>query len=125
TYRPPIGEGIRVDDGFREGMDVPIYYDPMLAKLITYADNRAAALEKMKLAIKHYRVAGVETTLSFGRFVCEHPAFISGDFDTHFVKKYFSPEALDNMLAPEAEAAALLGAALYHGEEERVRLAEY
>ena len=117
-YRPPSGPGIRVDDGYREGMQVPIYYDPMLAKLITYGADRPAAIRRMREAIADYRVAGVATTLPFGDFVCRHPAFTSGDFTTHFVKEHYSPEALEADLDREASVAArvALNAYLKHLE---------
>ncbi len=92
-YRIPHGEGIRVDDGYREGMDIPIHYDPMIAKLIVHAPSRLEAIEKMKLAIKAYEIEGVETTLEFGEFAIAHPAFKSGQFDTRFVENYM-PEFL-------------------------------
>ncbi|MDZ4746848.1 MAG: acetyl-CoA carboxylase biotin carboxylase subunit [Saprospiraceae bacterium] len=92
-YRLPHGEGIRVDDGYREGMDIPIHYDPMIAKLIVHAPSRIEAIEKMKLAIKMYEIEGVETTLEFGEYAISHPAFRSGQFDTRFVEIYM-PEFL-------------------------------
>lgn len=107
TYRPPNGHGVRVDDGFEEGMDIPIYYDPMIAKLITYGDDRAEALRRMQRAIHDYEITGVATTLPFGDFVIRHEAFISGNFDTHFVKKYFSPQK-NTGTEEEAKVAALL-----------------
>ncbi len=112
TYRRPSGPGIRVDDGFEEGMEVPIYYDPMISKLITYGKDRTEAIERMKRAIADYEIAGVETTLSFGAFVMNHEAFVSGDFDTHFVKKYFSPEMLNQKDDSEEVVAAIVAAAL-------------
>ena len=90
TYKTPVGEGIRVDDGFEEGMEVPIHYDPMISKLITYGKDRAEAIQLMIKAIDDYKVEGIETTLPFGKFVCEHEAFISGNFDTHFVKNNYT-----------------------------------
>ena len=105
-YQSPTGDGIRVDDGYRVGMNIPIYYDPMLAKLITYGPTRAAAIERMREAIQGYEVEGVATTLPFGQFVMEHPAFLSGKFDTHFVKTYFTKEAIEELQAKEAEVAA-------------------
>ncbi len=93
-YRLPDGPGIRVDGGFEEGMEVPIYYDPMLAKLIVHAPTRELAMDKMIEAIAHFEIVGVETTLPFCRYVMQHPAFRSGDFDTGFVAKYFTPEVL-------------------------------
>ncbi len=112
TYIVPEGEGIRVDDGFTEGMDIPIYYDPMIAKLITYGSNRAEAILKMIEAIDQYKIKGVETTLAFGRFVMEHEAFKTADFTTHFVKKYFTGAELAQGKEEEAKVAALLAAYL-------------
>lgn len=113
TYVRPQGNGVRVDDGFEQGMSIPIYYDPMIAKLITYGDNREEAIAKMIRAIDEYQITGVQTTLSFGRFVMEHEAFRSGQFDTGFVSRYFSPDDLSP--APdetEAQLAAILAAYL-------------
>ncbi|MEL7270954.1 MAG: acetyl-CoA carboxylase biotin carboxylase subunit [Bacteroidota bacterium] len=112
TYKRPEGEGIRLDDGFEEGMEVPIYYDPMIAKLITYGASRDEAIQKMISAIDSYHIEGIETTLSFGKYVCQHPAFISGDFDTHFVKKYWSKEIYDESLKAEKHVATRI--ALHH-----------
>ncbi len=109
TYKKPSGTNIRVDDGFEEGMDIPIYYDPMIAKLITYGATREAAIQRMLEAIKAYEIEGVATTLPFGKFVCEHEAFRSGNFDTHFVKNYYSPEKIQAHQQQEKELAALLG----------------
>lgn len=116
TYRLPQGPGVRVDDGFEEGMEIPIYYDPMIAKLITYGDTRAEAIERMLRAINEYQITGIETTLAFGAFVMQHEAFTSGHFDTHFVKKYFSPEALRTNKDDEALIAALVAAQLMQGQ---------
>lgn len=96
TYKTPKGPGIRVDDGFEEGMEIPIYYDPMIAKLITYGKDRTEAIERMTRAIDEYEITRIETTLSFGKFVMQHQAFTSGNFDTHFVKNYFTPDILNN-----------------------------
>jgi acetyl/propionyl-CoA carboxylase alpha subunit len=93
-YKRPQGLGIRVDDGLEEGMEVSIYYDPMIAKLITFGADRTEAIARMKRAISEYRIAGVQTTLDFADYVMDHDAFISGDFDTHFVEKYFTPDVL-------------------------------
>ncbi len=94
-YEIPKGSGIRVDDGLREGMDIPIYYDPMIAKLVVHAPTRLEAIEKMKTAIADYKINGVKTTLGFGKWLMDEPHWISGDIDTHFIKKYFQPEFLD------------------------------
>lgn len=113
TYVRPQGNGVRVDDGFEQGMAIPIHYDPMIAKLITYGDNRDEAIQKMIRAIDEYRVTGVQTTLPFCRFVMEHEAFRSGKFDTHFVSKYFTPENLHSEIESDVqELAALVTARL-------------
>ncbi|HTB32506.1 MAG TPA: acetyl-CoA carboxylase biotin carboxylase subunit [Bacteroidia bacterium] len=94
-YNPPKGPGVRVDDGFEEGMEIPIYYDSMISKLITYGKDREEAIQRMIRAIDEYKISGVETTLAFCKFVMQHKAFTSGKFDTHFVSQYFKPEMLN------------------------------
>ncbi len=114
TYVRPQGPGVRVDDGFEQGMDIPIYYDPMIAKLVTWGQTREEAIDRMVRAIDEYRITGLQTTLPFGRFVMLHPAFRSGDFDTHFISKYFTPAMLDAQPDPAAaDIAAALAAMLY------------
>ena len=108
TYQRPVGHGVRVDDGFEEGMQIPIYYDPMIAKLVVHGTNRSEAIQKTINAIKNYKVSGVETTLDFCRFVLEHEAFKTGKFDTNFIKYHFSPEKLLNESQEEAKLAAVL-----------------
>ena len=122
TYKLPVGNGIRVDNGFEEGMEIPIYYDPMLSKLITYGKTRNEAIQLMIKAIDKYHIEGVQTTLPFGKFVCEHDAFISGDFDTHFVKNYYSPEKLLQQHKEEAEIAALIALKHYLEDQQLLRL---
>ncbi len=112
TYQRPQGLGVRVDDGFEEGMDIPIYYDPMIAKLVTFGKDRSEAISRMIRAIDDYRITGVETTLSFCRFVLNHKAFVSGNFDTGFIKDHFKPEMLIHERADEAEVASVFAAAL-------------
>ncbi|MCB0803437.1 MAG: acetyl-CoA carboxylase biotin carboxylase subunit, partial [Flavobacteriales bacterium] len=82
TYVRPQGLGVRVDDGFEEGMDIPIYYDPMIAKLITFGKDREEARLRMIRAIDEYQINGVKTTLAFCKFAIQHEAFVSGKFDT-------------------------------------------
>lgn len=113
-YQLPEGENIRVDGGYEEGMEVPIFYDPLLAKLITWGPNRQAAIRRMVEAIEKYEVEGVATTLPFGKFVCRHEAFLSGHFDTNFIKLYYTPEALVAQSQAEAQAAAALARSLYN-----------
>lgn len=94
-YSTPKGPGVRVDDGFEEGMQIPIYYDPMIAKLVVHGKTRADAISKMTLAIEEYTIIGVETTLDFCSFVINHEAFKNASFTTKFVDTYFDPEKLN------------------------------
>ncbi|SMC50502.1 acetyl-CoA carboxylase biotin carboxylase subunit [Pedobacter africanus] len=116
TYKTPKGNGVRVDDGFEQGMEIPIYYDPMIAKLITYGKDREEAIERMIRAIDEYQITGIQTTLGFGKFVMEHEAFRSGNFDTHFVAKHFSAGKLKTHQDDEALLAALMGTVFYKKE---------
>jgi acetyl/propionyl-CoA carboxylase alpha subunit len=111
-YKRPQGLGVRVDDGLEEGMEVSIYYDPMIAKLITFGADRAEAIARMKRAISEYRISGVQTTLDFANYVMDHEAFLSGDFDTHFVAKYFTPDQLEAKDASLEEVGAMALASL-------------
>ena len=122
TYKLPTGEGVRVDNGFEEGMDVPIYYDPMLSKLITYGKNRDEAIQLMLKAIENYHIEGVQTTLPFGKFVFEHEAFRTGNFDTHFVKNYYSPEVLKVKTNEEAKIAAIIAIKKYQEDQKILRI---
>jgi len=124
TYKRPEGKGVRLDDGFDEGMEVPIHYDPMLSKLITYGKNREEAIQLMIKAIGDYKIEGVATTLPFGKFVCEHEAFVSGNFDTHFVKDYYSPEQLQAEYAKEKEIAAMIGLKLYLEDKKQLKVSD-
>ena len=107
TYRTPKGNGVRVDDGFEEGMEIPVYYDPMIAKLITFGADRQEAISRMLRAISEYDITGIQTTLDFGRFVLSHEAFTSGNFDTNFVNRYFNPEYQQQADEDESLIAAL------------------
>jgi len=89
-YRIPSGRSVRVDDAFVEGMEIPIYYDPMIAKLVVWGKTREDAIRRCIEAIDEYQISGVKTTLDFGKYVLKHEAFVSGNFDTNFVKHYFS-----------------------------------
>jgi propionyl-CoA carboxylase alpha chain len=104
-YRIPSGRHIRVDDAFEEGMEIPIYYDPMIAKLVVWGKTRAEAIDRCIAAIDNYQISGVKTTLDFGKFVLKHPAFRSGHFDTNFVKTHFSDPALLKDAMQEEERA--------------------
>lgn len=123
TYIPPKGPGIRVDDGFEQGMEIPIYYDPMIAKLITYGKDREQAIERMLRAINEYYISGCATTLPFGTYVLEHEAFVSGNFDTNFVKQHFDSTGLFPYDETEAQLAAQLAAHLMQQHQHPLEVA--
>jgi propionyl-CoA carboxylase alpha chain len=86
-------------------MDIPIYYDPMIAKLIVWGSTREEAIERMISAIDDYQISGLHTTLDFGKYVLKHEAFRSGNFDTNFVKHYFEdPAVMHEAMQEEQEA---------------------
>jgi len=104
-YRVPSGRSVRVDDAFEEGMDIPIYYDPMIAKLVVWGETRAKAIRRTIQAIDDYQISGVKTTLDFGKYVLKHEAFRSGHFDTNFVKHYFQdPTIMYESMEEEKDA---------------------
>lgn len=103
-YRRPTGTNIRVDDAFEEGMEIPIYYDPMIAKLVVWGDDREVAIQRMIQAIDQYQVSGIKHNLDFCKYVLKHEAFVSGDFDTNFIKHYFdSPKRVYEKMEEESE----------------------
>ncbi|MBM3430304.1 MAG: biotin carboxylase, partial [Bacteroidetes bacterium] len=104
-YRIPSGKNIRVDDAFLEGMEIPIYYDPMIAKLVVWGTTREEAIERTIEAIENYQISGVKTTLDFGKFVLKHDAFRSGNFDTNFINHYFKNPSIVNSAMEEEETA--------------------
>ncbi len=85
----PTGPNIRDDSGIYSGMKVTPYYDPMLAKLIAYAENREESINKMIWALSHYVVMGVTTNISFLKTLLKHQEFIKGNITTHFIDDYF------------------------------------
>ena len=123
-YSLEESEGVRLDSGYYEGMTIPIYYDPMIAKLVCHASSRIEAIQKLKDAIRSFRVKGVETTLPFGYFVCENEAFRTGDFDTHFVNKYFSPEALQSSDKELSRVAAKLAIRAWISQTDKLTVAK-
>ncbi|MBS1782212.1 MAG: acetyl-CoA carboxylase biotin carboxylase subunit [Bacteroidetes bacterium] len=117
-YLPPKGPGIRVDDGFEQGMDIPIFYDSMIAKLVVHAATREEAIERMCRAVDEYHIQGIKTTLSFGKWAVRTEPFRSGHFDTKFIEKHFKPEFLQEQNQEAEEVAALLGSVLWEKQKQ-------
>ncbi|MCL4109862.1 UNVERIFIED_CONTAM: hypothetical protein GTU68_028771 [Idotea baltica] len=119
TYKIPKGKGIRVDDAYEEGDEIPIYYDPMIAKLVAFGNTRAEAIAHLSKAIEEYYIEGIKTTLGFGNFVMNHEAFKTGVFDTHFVQKYFTAEKLRNK--KEEKAASMIALKYYLDKKAKLK----
>lgn len=107
TYIRPTGEGIRVDDGFEEGMEIPIFYDSMIGKLIAWGEDREQAIERLMGAIEDFKISGIPTTLSFGHWAVQQPAFAEGRYNTHFIPTYFDAEKMNAASEEEKQLAAL------------------
>lgn len=120
-YQPPKGPGVRVDDGFEQGMEVPIYYDSMIAKLVVHAATRDEAIERLCRAIDEYYIKGIHNTLSFGKWAVRTEPFRSGNFDTKFIEKYFKPEYLRNENADQETVAALLATAIWEKDRQTAK----
>lgn len=124
-YRRPDGPNVRLDDGYREGMEVPIHYDPMLAKLIAWGHTREAAIRTLSEAIDAYEIEGVATTLPFGKFVLTHEAFLDGSFTTHFVDEHYTPDKLRSSREENARLAALLATSLFEKNHRKLTPIEH
>ena len=118
-YHLELEEGIRLDDGYRQGMEVPIYYDPMLSKLIVHAENRKAAIDLMRRAIDNFTIEGIESTLPFGQFVMNHRAFVSGEFTTKFVDEYWSKR--EDLTSAQQDAVIHAAAHFFHEATKNLR----
>jgi len=106
--KEPNGIGVRNDGYVYSGFEIPIYYDPMISKLIVWGQNRAEAINRMKRAITEYKLAGVKNSLSFIYRIMETPDFVNGKYDTRFIelnkdflmqKEDKFPEEMENMTA--------------------------
>jgi acetyl-CoA carboxylase biotin carboxylase subunit len=96
-YRPPLGAGIRVDDGCREGDTIPVYYDPMIAKLCAWGPDRKTAVARADRALSEYAIAGIRHNIDFLRWVLESAPFQDGQYTTHLLEELgaFSPKSVD------------------------------
>ena len=112
ALREPTGPGIRIESGMYVGMEVGLYYDPMIAKLIAYGENRAEAILRLRRALAEYRIAGVKTSIPFHLGLVDTPRFQWGQFDTRFLESHTPPITED--IEHKREIAALVAAMLLH-----------
>ncbi len=100
-------------------MDIPIFYDPMIAKLVVWGKDRDEAINRLCRAVDEYKIKGIKTTLQFGKWAVRQPAFVEGKYDTNFIGKYYKPEYLKSEnKEEEAVAAALAGVLWEEGKKE-------
>ena len=113
--RVPHGPGVRDDSGATEGLDVPIFYDPLISKLITWGDDRTQALARMRRALREYEVHGIKTTLPFFRWALDDPDFLAGRFDTTFIDRTLAARAGApfDTASPDDETLAAIAAAMH------------
>ena len=102
-YREPVGEGVRVDAGVAEGGEISMYYDPMIAKLVTHAPSRDEAIDRLHLALDHYEIDGISSNRQFLSAVLENSAFKAGNLTTGFIAAEFDG---DFVAEAPADAAA-------------------
>ena len=110
--REPAGPGVRVDSGVYEGFEVPVYYDPLIAKLLVWAPDRKLALARMHRALSEYLISGIRTTIDFLRDVMEDERFRKGQFDTHFIEE--TEEQRVKGSKSEHRIAAIAAAMAFH-----------
>jgi len=91
VLQEPSGPGVRVDSGLYAGLQVPLFYDPLLSKLIVWGRDRTQAIARMRRALHEYEIMGVRTTLLFDRWLMENPRFIKGDLSTDFIAEEWEP----------------------------------
>ncbi|MCU0411410.1 MAG: acetyl-CoA carboxylase biotin carboxylase subunit [Bacteroidetes bacterium] len=109
-YVLPEGPRVRVDNGYRQGDMVNLYYDPLLAKVVTWGRTRKESIAAMKRSLAEFHIGGVRSTIPFCQFVLSHGRFLKGDYDTGFVAMYFAPEALYREGNRAQVAAAIMAA---------------
>lgn len=119
-YQPPKGPGVRVDDGYEQGQAIPIFYDPMIAKLVVHGADRDEAIDRLCRAVDEYYIRGIKTTLNFGKWAVQTEPFRTGKFDTKFIEKHFKPEYLMTEDEDREKVAALLSATVWEQEKKPV-----
>jgi len=108
ALRDPAGPGVRLDSGLYEGMRIPLFYDPLLAKLICWGQDRDEAIARLRRALDEYVIAGVRTTIPFAQWLMRQPRFLAGDFSTDYIAEEWRPETLREQEAgASADGAAL------------------
>jgi acetyl-CoA carboxylase biotin carboxylase subunit len=121
SVRFPDGPWVRLDGALYSGYEVPVHYDPLLAKLVVWGHDRKAAIDRMKRALRELTITGIRTNIPFFIQVMRHEPFISGHYDTGYIERHLGDDLrLDD--GHHAEVAAIAAAiAAHRDEQERVR----
>jgi len=129
ALQEPSGLGVRVDSGLYAGLQVPLFYDPLLSKLIVWGRDRDQAIARLRRALAEYQVVGVRTTLPFARWLMDQPRFIAGDFSTDFIAEEWEPrrageqpEEAPSPALPAEQVAAIAASLLTDEASEAERL---
>ena len=104
----PAGPGVRLDSALYDGMEIPLYYDSLLSKLICWGEDRAVAMARLRRALDEYTIAGVRTTIPFARWLLTQPRFVAGDFSTDFIAQTWDAEEAQHQIATESDDAGEL-----------------
>jgi len=113
-YREPVGEGVRVDSGVIEGSEISVHYDPMIAKLCTFGDDRETAIAKMRTALDEYLIRGLDHNIAFLAGVMARPRFLTGSLTTSFISEEF-PDGFSSVeLSRDDREAVVAVAAMIH-----------
>ncbi|MBI4523130.1 MAG: acetyl-CoA carboxylase biotin carboxylase subunit [Deltaproteobacteria bacterium] len=116
--RLPEGLGVRNDCGVYEGAEVPIYYDPMIAKLVIWGENRIEAILRMRRALREYQIRGIKTNIPFHQWILRHTRFMAGDFDTRFIEDEYRLRRKEEVYPHNEIALASAAIAALHREQE-------
>src|SRR5581483_2425356 len=112
NLQEPTGPGVRLETGLYEGMEVSLFYDPLIAKLCVWGETRAAAIVRMRRALSEFQIMGVSTSIPFHQKIMESTNFMGGHFDTRFVED--KVEMAQGGSLEKERVAALIGALLTH-----------
>jgi acetyl-CoA carboxylase biotin carboxylase subunit len=121
SLRTPGGPGVRDDSGMYEGFEVPVYYDPHLAKLVVWASTRKRCISRTRRALSEYFVKGVKTTLPFSKRVMQNEHFIAGDYDTAFIDCTFVKEDADREKPHQNVALLAVAVRAFRSDQARSR----
>jgi len=116
SHITPIGPGVRVDSGIYEGFDVPIHYDPLLAKLVVWGEDRLQAIARGRRALSEYTLHGPGHNIAFHLWALDQPQFIDGTYTTNFIGEQFDPADFQDPLPDEDREAMLTAAALFESD---------